>query len=124
MRVNTTEIQYFWGADLSESLRRIKKTTPTTETTFVYDGWNLLYEQEVVGDATNETSYCWGKDLSGRLQGAGYGAGTQINIQKEFRAGVDLTDGWSASLSGAWNIWGASIDFGGGGSGSWTYLQD
>ena len=55
---------------------------------------------------------------------AGYGAGVQVNIQKEFRAGVDLSEGWSASLSGAWNVWGATIDFGGGGSGSWTYLQD
>ena len=55
---------------------------------------------------------------------AGYGAGVQVNIQKEFRAGVDLSEGWSASLSGAWNVWGATIDFGGGGSGTWTYLQD
>ena len=55
---------------------------------------------------------------------AGYGAGVQVNIQKEFRAGVDLSEGWSASFSGAWNVWGATIDFGGGGSGSWTYLQD
>ncbi|MBQ6330973.1 MAG: hypothetical protein IJI35_18295 [Kiritimatiellae bacterium] len=55
---------------------------------------------------------------------AGYGAGVQVNIQKEFRAVVDLSRGWSASLNGAWNVWGATIDFGGGGSGSWTYLQD
>ena len=55
---------------------------------------------------------------------AGYGAGVQVNVQKEFRAGVDLTEGWSASLSGAWGVLGATIDFGGGGSGSWTYLQD
>ena len=54
----------------------------------------------------------------------GYGAGVQVNFQKEFRVGVDLSEGWSAVLSGAWNVWGATIDFGGGGSGSWTYLQD
>ena len=61
--------------------RRIRKTTPTTETTFVYDGWDLLYEQEVVGEATNETFYCWGKDLSGRLQGAG-GVGGLLYIRR------------------------------------------
>ena len=53
---------------------------------------------------------------------AGYGTGVQVNIQKEFQEGVDLTEGWSVSLSGAWNVWGATIDFGGGGSGSWTFL--
>ena len=61
--------------------RRIRKTTPTTETTFVYDGWNLVYEQELVGDATNETFYCWGKDLSGRLQDAG-GVGGLLYIRR------------------------------------------
>ena len=55
---------------------------------------------------------------------AGYGVGVQVNIQKEFRAGVDLSEGWSASFSGAWNVQGATIDFGGGGSGAWTYLRD
>lgn len=55
---------------------------------------------------------------------AGYGIGIQGNIQKEFRPGVDLSSGWSASMSGAWNVWGATIDFGGGGSASWTYLKD
>ena len=55
---------------------------------------------------------------------AGYGAGVQVNIQKEFRAGVDLSEGWSASFGGAWNVWGGTIDFGGGGSGSWTYFTE
>ena len=51
--------------------RRIRKTTPTSETTFLYDGWNLIYEREIAGAVTNETYYYWGKDLSGTLQGAG-----------------------------------------------------
>ena len=38
--------------------RRIRKTTPTTETTFVYDGWNLINEtvSTVTGGVTNTTS--------------------------------------------------------------------
>ena len=61
--------------------RRIKKTTQTTETTFVYDGWNLVYEREVAGGVTNETFYCWGKDLSGTLQGAG-GVGGLLYLKR------------------------------------------
>lgn len=37
---------------------------------------------------------------------------------------VDLSSGWTASLCGAWNVLGASVDFGGGGSGTWTYLVE
>ena len=55
--------------------RRIKKTTPTTETTFVYDGWNLIHETVIttIGTTTNTTDiqYFWGTDLSESLQGAG-----------------------------------------------------
>ena len=51
--------------------RRVRKTTAEAETTFLYDGWNLIYEREVSGAVTNETPYYWGKDLSGALQGAG-----------------------------------------------------
>ena len=36
--------------------RRIRKTTSTAETTFVYDGWNLVYECEVSGETTNDTA--------------------------------------------------------------------
>ena len=50
--------------------RRVRKTTPTSETTFLYDVWNLIYEREIVGTITNETFYYWGKDISGTLQGA------------------------------------------------------
>ena len=55
--------------------RRIRKTTPTTETTFVYDGWNLIHETvaTISGATTNtiEIQYFWGMDLSETLQGAG-----------------------------------------------------
>ena len=43
-----------------------------TVTTFVYDGWNLIYERVTHTNGTiQETTYFWGKDLSGTLQGAG-----------------------------------------------------
>ena len=55
--------------------RRIRKTTPTTETTFVYDGWNLIHETAatITGATTNTTEiqYFWGIDLSDTFQGAG-----------------------------------------------------
>ena len=51
--------------------RRIRKTTPAAVTTFLYDGWSLIHEHEVIGSVTNETFYYWGKDISGTLQGAG-----------------------------------------------------
>ena len=55
--------------------RRIRKTNPTTETTFVYDGWNLINETvaTISGGVTNTTEiqYFWGADLSEALQGAG-----------------------------------------------------
>ena len=32
--------------------RRIRKTTPVAVTTFLYDGWNLIHEHEVIGSVT------------------------------------------------------------------------
>jgi RHS repeat-associated protein len=43
-----------------------------TVTTFVYDGWNLIYERVAYTNGTvDEVKYVWGLDLSGSLQGAG-----------------------------------------------------
>jgi RHS repeat-associated protein len=43
-----------------------------TVTTFVYDGWNLIYERVAHTNGTvDEIEYVWGLDLSGSLQGAG-----------------------------------------------------
>ena len=61
--------------------RRVRKTTPTSETTFLYDGWNLIYEREIAGTVTNETYYYWGKDVSGSLQGAG-GVGGLLYLKR------------------------------------------
>ena len=61
--------------------RRVRKTAPTSETTFLYDGWNLIYEREIAGTVTNETYYYWGKDISGSLQGAG-GVGGLLYLKR------------------------------------------
>ena len=61
--------------------RRVRKTTADAETTFLYDDWNLIYEREVSGNTTNETFYYWGKDLSGKLQGAG-GVGGLLYLKR------------------------------------------
>ena len=69
--------------------RRIRKTTPTTETTYVYDGWNLIHESIVTisGCVTNssEVQYFWGADLSNTLQGAGgVGGLLAVSINSNF----------------------------------------
>jgi RHS repeat-associated protein len=52
--------------------RRVQKITSDATHTYFYDGWNLLEERIAHTDGTSEViSYIWGKDLSGKLQGAG-----------------------------------------------------
>jgi RHS repeat-associated protein len=63
--------------------RRIIKTTKnqaqgtTNQTQFVYDGWNLIAEND--GSTTNH--YVWGLDLSGSMQGAGGIGGLLATIE-------------------------------------------
>ena len=47
---------------------------------FVYDGWNLLDEQNATNNAVIR-SYMWGLDLSGTMQGAG-GVGGLISVEQ------------------------------------------
>jgi len=42
---------------------------PSTETKFLYDGWNLIAETDASYNPIR--AYLWGQDLSGSLQGAG-----------------------------------------------------
>ena len=52
--------------------RRVKKETSEADTTFFYDGWNLVEERIAYTNGTSSTiNYFCGKDLSGTLQGAG-----------------------------------------------------
>jgi RHS repeat-associated protein len=53
---------------------------------------------------------------------AGVGlVGAQFNIQKMFAKGVQLDEGWSLTGSVAGNIWGATIEAGGGGFATFNY---
>jgi RHS repeat-associated protein len=56
------------------------------------------------------------------LRGSG-GAyyGFQFNIEKTIKKGVDFTEGWSLSASGARNVYGLTIEGGGGGRFNFTY---
>ena len=67
--------------------RRIAKTvgTSTTPELYLYDGWNLVakYTGDLAADsATLDTTYTWGLDLSGSLQGAG-GVGGLLAIHEQ-----------------------------------------
>ena len=46
-------------------------TTPTTDTRFVYDGWNLILELDALNSNAVKRKFTWGLDLSGSRQGAG-----------------------------------------------------
>ncbi len=61
--------------------RRVKRTDATSTTLYVYDGWNCVTEYDVHPSSfTLHTSYLWGTDLSGSLQGAG-GVGGLLSVQ-------------------------------------------
>lgn len=46
-------------------------TTPTSDTRFVYDGWNLILELDALNSNAVQRKFTWGPDLSGSRQGAG-----------------------------------------------------
>ncbi len=47
------------------------ETSPSADTRFVYDGWNLLMEIDALNSNAILRKYTWGLDLSGTMQGAG-----------------------------------------------------
>ena len=52
--------------------RRIATSASGTTTLFLYDGWNVIAEYQLQPSSFNlHTSYLWGLDLSGSMQGAG-----------------------------------------------------
>ena len=61
--------------------RRYQKVTGATTNTFLYDGWNLISETQVSGVSTQVSSYVWGLDLAGTLQGAG-GIGGLLSVTR------------------------------------------
>jgi RHS repeat-associated protein len=66
---------YTWNTSMSAY-----NTTPITSLLYIYDGWNLIAEIDLL-DLDNDVlrQYVWGPDLSGTLQGAG-GVGGLLGI--------------------------------------------
>lgn len=63
--------------------RRVRKITPNAVRTFVYDGWLPLLEiVEYTGGRVERIDYCWGKDISGTLDGAG-GVGGLLYLRRD-----------------------------------------
>jgi RHS repeat-associated protein len=61
---------------------------PSTETKFIYDGWNVIAETD--GALNPIGTYLWGQDLSGSLQGAGGVGGLLAVMQSGANAGSYL----------------------------------
>ncbi|MCC5846265.1 MAG: RHS repeat-associated core domain-containing protein [Verrucomicrobia bacterium] len=66
--------------------RRVRKQvfddgTPDKDIRYFYDGWNLIYEIDVLA-AAEPTYYVWGLDLSQSLQGAG-GVGGLLMVHND-----------------------------------------
>jgi RHS repeat-associated protein len=62
---------------LSRLISRSVGVSPTTATHYLYDGWNRIAEYS---GTTLETTYLWGMDLSGTMQGAG-GVGGLLSVK-------------------------------------------
>ena len=72
--------------------RRIMKTTPDATHTFVYNGWNPIFEIITHASGTTTTNqYFWGLDLSGSTQGAG-GVGGLVAVSLDGTLYFPLSD--------------------------------
>ena len=72
--------------------RRVKKITPTSTHTFLYDDWNLIHERvDYMNGSTDEFNYFWGRDLSGSLQVAG-GVGGLLYLKRNGSVYIPLAD--------------------------------
>lgn len=66
--------------------------TNTCDSAFVWDGWNCIAEISAGGGTTSISSYVWGLDLSGTLQGAG-GVGGLLAITQAGATSLPYYDG-------------------------------
>ena len=73
--------------------RRVRMVTSEASYTFIYDGWNLVLELSERGGETERTEYCWGKDISGTLQGAG-GIGGLLYLKRNGTIFVPIYDAY------------------------------
>lgn len=80
------KIVYSWDSTLSAF-----KTTPDSDTKYLYDGWNLIAEFTVGGGGTLALarSYTWGLDLTGSPTASG-GVGALLQIHDHDGAGKTL----------------------------------
>jgi RHS repeat-associated protein len=81
--------------------------TLTSETRFLYDGWNLAAELQVSGLSSQvslQVSYTWGLDLSGSAQGAGGVGGLLWSDTYGPTAGSPATAGYAPAYDGNGNI--------------------
>ena len=63
------EFSYDWQGRRIRKLVKNSSLQVLSDTRFIYDGWNLV--AELNSDLSLKTSYAWGLDLSGSIQGAG-----------------------------------------------------
>ena len=72
--------------------RRVSKTAGDSSTVFFYDGLSLVRETRTSGDGPADVcDYCWGRDASGTLCGAG-GVGGLVCVVRNGAAYVPLYD--------------------------------
>ena len=72
--------------------RRVLKVTPTATHTYFYDGWLLVREVvDRTGGDSETIDYCWGRDRSGGLDGAG-GVGGLLTVRVSGAVYVPLYD--------------------------------
>ncbi|MDD5678394.1 MAG: hypothetical protein PHW60_10455 [Kiritimatiellae bacterium] len=64
----------------------------TTDSSFLYDGWNMIRNLQSTASGLQTNSYVWGLDLSGSLSGAG-GIGGLLAVSKGTIAYVPAADG-------------------------------
>ena len=67
--------------------RRVEKATAASTNRFIYDGWNMIRETQVSGFTSQVSSFVWGLDLSGTLQGAGGVGGLLSVVRGSWSAG-------------------------------------
>jgi len=88
--------------------RRVRKTVTSGEdTVFLYDGWNVIAEYNVTSTPTLGTTYTWGMDLSGSMQGAG-GVGGLLAVNNGTNTFYPTYDG-NGNVSEYLNASGANI---------------
>jgi len=108
------EFAYDWiGRRIQKVVKAWNTTTSSyqvsSDTRFLYDGWNLVAEFNVSGSTFNVArTYVWGIDLSGSLRGAG-GVGGLLAVNTSSATYFPTFDG-SGNVTGLVNAATGSLD--------------